>query len=185
MTLHVSISGARKRVTGVWVSVGGVWKKVLSMNTSVVGTFKLFFIAGLPVNPLAGGVVSSTAYSGASNSSSMTFQTTGAIDAATSGVESTDTITGQRWFTDNPDQAYEVYATLVSTVGTGSTTGTFGVWLPLNTPRTFGVDRAGGSNGVRTVTMKFKIRRVSDSVVVSNDTNSYTVGCATSTGAQP
>lgn len=185
MTMHVSISGVRKRVTGVWVGVGGVWKKVLSMHVSVSTAFKLFYNNGTIVNPLLGGVVSSTTYSGAGNSSGMSFLPSGAITAFTSGVESTDTISGQRWFTDTPDQTYQLYATLVSSTGIGTTTGTFGAWLTLDAVRSFGVERAGGTNGTRSSTLKFRIRRLVDGVVVSEDTTSFTIACATNTGPQP
>lgn len=181
MTLHVSVSGVNKRVLGIWVGVGGAWKKVLTGHTSVAGAFKKFFSSGSVVSPLEGGAISSITYSGGGNSSSMSFLPDGSLSAATGGMDESDTITGDRWFTDTPDQAYAVYATLVSTSGGGTTSGTFNTWLPISGNPTWGVGRGGTTTGFRSINVKFKVRRISDSVEVIPDTNSFFISAGTDT----
>lgn len=184
MTLHVSVSGVNKRVLGIWVGVGGAWKKVLTGHTSVTGVYKKFFSAGDVVSPLAGGTVYSIVYNGADNTSSMTLNANGSISALTDGVEVTNTVNGTRWFTDTPYEAYEAYATLVSTTGTGTTTGTFLTWLPLSGSPSWSVYKAGGTNGVRTSVIKIQIRKAGGAVV-SPDTFSYNLSAAVNTGVSP
>lgn len=180
MALYVSISGANKRVVGVWVGVAGVWKKVTAMHTSVVGTYKLFFTSGSAINPLPGGELGAQTFlpEGASgvSSATMRFMSNGSITAIGSDEENVNTISGQRWFSDLPDTSYEVYATLVSATGPGSTVGTFGAWIPISSQPSFGASKGSETTvGARVVTAKFKIRRASDRVVVSNDTNNYSL----------
>lgn len=185
MTLHVSISGVNKRVLGIWVGVGGAWKRVLTGHTSVAGVYKKFFSAGDIVNPLAGGTVASIAYNGGDNAASMTLTSTGGITTVKGPSEPVDDVDGTRWFTDAPDQAYQAFATLLGTSGTGTTFGTFGAWVALSTSPSWGCGKAGGVNGTRSISFKIKIRRTSDGVVVSNDTNAYNLSAAVITGDPP
>jgi hypothetical protein len=175
MTLHVSVGGVSKKVIAIWVGVNGAWKKVLNGYTSISAVYKKFFSTGDVVNPLAGGTLAAqTLYlaGGGTSFAQITFATTGGIEADAGGDVLEDTVTGTRWFTDSPDQTYEIFGTIVSSGGSGTIVGTFGSWLPLTSDRTFGVTRTGTTGG-RSVTAKFKIRRQSDAVVVSPDTNSY------------
>lgn len=186
MTLHVSVGGVNKNVIAIWVGVNGAWKRVLGGWTSVAGVYKKFLTSSDGVtNPLAGGTIYSIAYDGVDNTSTLIFHTDGTLSALTDGAETNDTITGQVWYDGAPDQTYEVYATLVSTVGIGSTSGTFNTWLPLTAERSWSVSKVGGTNGARTAWVKFQLRRQSDSVVVSPDTNSYAISVATNTGSPP
>lgn len=187
MTLHVSVGGVNKRVIAIWVGVNGVWKRVLGGWTSVAGVYKKFLTSSTGItNPLAGGVISSLAYDGADNTSYMTIHSDGSLSADSGAItEKVDTISGTRWFDGPPDQTYEVFATLLGNSGTGTTSGTFGTWLPMTSDRTWFVEKVGGVNGARTCSVKFKFRRQSDSVVVSPDTNAYNISCATNVGSPP
>jgi hypothetical protein len=185
MTLHVSVSGVNKRVLGIWVGVGGAWKKVLTGHTSVSGAYKKFFSAGDIVNPLAGGTVASIAYNGGDNTASMTLLSTGGITTTKGPYEPVDDVDGTRWFTGEPDQAYQAFATLLGTSGTGSTFGTFGSWVALSGSPSWGCSKLGGVNGARSISLKIKIRRASDGVVVSNDTYAYNLSAAVNTGDPP
>lgn len=186
MTLHVSVSGVNKRVLGIWVGVGGAWKKVLTGHTSIAGVFKKFFSAGNVVSPLAGGILSSIAYNGVGNSTTMTLNSNGSISADTGGVlEGANVINGTRWFTDTPDQAYEAFAFLDEEIGNGTTFGVFESWVSLSSSPSWGVSRSGGTNGARGISFRIKIRRASDSVEVSPYSNTYTLSAGTRVGAQP
>lgn len=177
MTLHVSISGVQKRVVGVWVGIGGVWKKVTTMHTSVVGSYKLFFSSGNIINPLPGGNLSAQSYvvDGIPNSAvaQFKFNANGTTTATAMDEEVVNTLIGQRWFSDVPDGAYEIYATVTSATGPGTTIGTTNSWVPLSSEPAFGAAKGVLTTGARIVQMKFKIRRASDGAIVSNDTNTY------------
>lgn len=177
MALYVSISGVNKRVVGVWVSVAGVWKKVTAMHTSVVDTYKLFYTSGTAINPLPGGNLSAQSYvvDGVPNSAAAQFKfnANGTTTATALDEEVVNTLAGQRWFSDLPDTAYEIYATVTSATGPGTTIGMIGSWVPLSSEPAFGAAKGVLTVGARIVQMKFKIRRASDGVIVSNDTNTY------------
>jgi hypothetical protein len=137
--------------------------------------------SGSIVNPLLGGsAVSWVAYESTSADAFITFNANGTIGASANPSLAVDTVDGQKWFTSTPDQTYEIYATQISTSGVGSVSGTLGSWLAF--PQTWGVEKVGGSNGTKNIVLRFQIRRQSDTVVVSNGTNNYTIACSTNTG---
>ena len=62
----------------------------------------------------------------------------------------------------------EARATITYTNGTGTTVGTFGSWLNLSSPRTWGVDAISGSSGTREFTLE--IREVSSGSILDTAT---------------
>lgn len=155
-----------------------------SGSFSMTGGAATMTKSGSIVNPLSGGSVrSSTAYSESDAEAWMTFNANGSISAGATPDSAINTINGQRWFTSEPDQTYEIFATQISTSGVGSTAGTMGAWV--TPPHSWGVYKAGGANGSKNRAIRFQIRRQSDQVVVSNGTNDYTLTCTTSVGEPP
>ena len=131
---------------------------------------------------LTGGSISSTTYNDTGNTSSVTFSNDGSVSASTGGIETTNTISGQKWYVGTPDQTYEIRATSVSISGTGSSSGTYGTWLSLSTNRTWSETKPSG-NGGRTREALFEIRRASDQVVVLSAT--YTISALNAVGDIP
>jgi hypothetical protein len=179
MTLHVSVGGVSKKVIAIWVGVNGAWKKVLNGYTSISAVYKKFHSAlGNIVNPLGGGLIASLAAQDDANSSTVTFNADGTITATTGGFLEEDSITGTNWFNGEQGETFQIYATLVSVAGTGVTSGVFNTWLAF--PQTWGVGKAGGTTGTRTLIVTFQIRRQSDGAVVSVTTpNNYTLQAST------
>lgn len=151
-----------------------------SMTASAVTLTK----TGAVVNPLLGGsAIGEIAYSSGDSDAYITFNANGTISATATPDFLTDTVNGQRWHTTSPDQTYQIYATQISTSGTGTVSGTIGSWLSF--PQTWGVEKLGGTNGTKNRVLRFQIRRQSDTTIVSNGTNDYTIACSTSTGDPP
>lgn len=137
--------------------------------------------SGSIVNPLLGGrALGAVAYNSDDAGADIVFNADGTITASASPELATDEVNGQRWFTTTPDQTYQILATQISTTGVGTLSGTLGSWLSF--PQAWSVGKLGGTNGVKNRVLRFQIRRQSDSVVVSNGTNDYTLSCSTNTG---
>lgn len=163
MPFHVKDGDTWKEITAPSVRDGGTWKAITEGWVRDGGTWKQFFgaltIALTPgtisaVNPLGNAVAG------------IRFNVAGVLQHLRNTTYSN--VTGE-WATATVDGAdYEVYATLGTSSGVNSSTGTFGSWLNLGTAREWTITRS--SVGVATRDITFQIRPAGGGDVLASAT---------------